>query len=95
MGMFGGQTEFICVEPGPLPFADASFDIVTSKDSIIHIADKHALAVEIARIPEKIRGFGRVKERNLAAARMAWQELMQQWRAPAAGAPAAKQAVGA
>lgn len=44
------QTEFICVEPGPLAFADASFDIVTSKDSIIHIADKHALAADIFRV---------------------------------------------
>jgi phosphoethanolamine N-methyltransferase len=43
------QTEFLCVEPGPLPFADASFDVVTSKDSIIHIADKHTLAADIYR----------------------------------------------
>ncbi len=45
-----GQTEFVCVEPGPLPFADTSFDVVTSKDSIIHIADKHALAADIYRV---------------------------------------------
>jgi len=44
------QTEFLCVEPGPLPFADASFDVVTSKDSIIHIADKHALVADIYRV---------------------------------------------
>lgn len=44
------QTEFVCVEPGPLPFADASFDAVTSKDSIIHIADKHGLAADIFRV---------------------------------------------
>ena len=44
------QTDFLCVEPGPLPFADASFDAVTSKDSIIHIADKHALAADIFRV---------------------------------------------
>ncbi len=43
-------------------------------------ADNHALAVEIARIPEKIKGYGHVKERNLVAARGQWQELMQQWR---------------
>lgn len=45
-----GLTEFVCVKPGPLPFAGASFDAVTSKDSIIHIADKHALAAEIFRV---------------------------------------------
>jgi len=38
------------VEPGPLPFGDACFDIVFSKDSLIHIADKPALYREILRI---------------------------------------------
>jgi len=46
------RAEFICVEPGPLPFADASFEIVTSKDSIIHIEDKHALAADVFRVLE-------------------------------------------
>ena len=40
----------IKVEPGPLPFADDEFDIVFSKDSIIHITDKEALAREIFRV---------------------------------------------
>jgi indolepyruvate ferredoxin oxidoreductase len=40
----------------------------------------HALAVEIAALPEKIRGYGHVKERNLAAVRPEWQRLLQQWR---------------
>jgi indolepyruvate ferredoxin oxidoreductase len=39
-----------------------------------------ALAVQIARIPEDIRGFGHVKERHLKAARAQWERLMQQWR---------------
>ncbi len=30
------------VEPGPLPFADGSFDVVFSKDALPHIADKEA-----------------------------------------------------
>jgi len=46
------QTEFIRVDPGPLPFGDASFEIVTSKDSIIHIEDKHALAADVFRLLE-------------------------------------------
>ncbi|MFZ4721074.1 MAG: class I SAM-dependent methyltransferase [Ilumatobacteraceae bacterium] len=41
---------FVAVEPGPLPFADGSFDIVFSKDSIVHIDDKHSLAAEIGRV---------------------------------------------
>lgn len=38
------------VSPGPLPFPDASFDLVFSKDSIIHIPDKAALAGEAFRV---------------------------------------------
>ena len=53
-------------------------------------ADKLALAVEIARIPEDIRGYGHVKERHLKAARAKWNGLMAQWRSP--GAPAQRQA---
>jgi indolepyruvate ferredoxin oxidoreductase len=43
-------------------------------------ADNRALAAEIARIPEEIRGYGHVKDRHLKAARGKWQALMQQWR---------------
>jgi indolepyruvate ferredoxin oxidoreductase len=39
----------------------------------------HALAVEIARVPEQIKGFGHVKQRNLAAAREQWDRLLAQW----------------
>ncbi len=46
------QTKFICVDPGPLPFGNASFEIVTSKDSIIHIPDKKELAADIYRVLE-------------------------------------------
>jgi SAM-dependent methyltransferase len=38
------------VEPGPLPFADESFDIVYSKDAIIHVRDKEALYAESSRV---------------------------------------------
>ncbi len=43
---------------------------------------RHALAVEIANIPEQIRGYGHVKEAHLEAARKNWARLMQQWRDP-------------
>ncbi|MBC8057819.1 MAG: indolepyruvate ferredoxin oxidoreductase family protein, partial [Rhizobiales bacterium] len=39
-----------------------------------------ALATEIARIPEEIRGYGHVKERHLASARPKWAALMNEWR---------------
>ena len=39
------------------------------------------LAVEIARIPEDIRGYGHVKDRHLATARPKWAALMNEWRA--------------
>ena len=45
-------------------------------------AGNHALAVEIACIPEQIKGFGHVKERNLAAARVQWDRLLLQWSDP-------------
>ncbi|WP_432261862.1 indolepyruvate ferredoxin oxidoreductase family protein [Cupriavidus sp. TMH.W2] len=37
------------------------------------------LALEIARLPQEIRGYGHVKARNLAAARTRWERLMAQW----------------
>ncbi len=38
------------VAPGPLPFPPGTFDIVFSKDSIVHIPDKHALMAEVFRV---------------------------------------------
>lgn len=38
------------VEPGPLPIEDQSLDFVFSKDAIIHIADKEALARDVFRV---------------------------------------------
>ena len=45
-------------------------------------ATNHATAVEIARIPDQIKGFGHVKERHLKAARQAWSSLMAAYRDP-------------
>ena len=38
------------VSPGPFPFQDAAFDVVFSKDSMIHIPDKRALYEDIHRV---------------------------------------------
>jgi indolepyruvate ferredoxin oxidoreductase len=40
-----------------------------------------AVAVDLARIPEQIRGYGHVKEKHLAAARQRQAQLLAQWRA--------------
>jgi indolepyruvate ferredoxin oxidoreductase len=54
-------------------------------------ASNHATAVELARIPEQIKGFGHVKERYLKTARARQDELMEQLRHPAP-APEERQA---
>jgi indolepyruvate ferredoxin oxidoreductase len=41
----------------------------------------HALALEIAAIPEEMRGFGHIKARNVAAARQKQKQLLERWRA--------------
>ncbi|APW40246.1 indolepyruvate ferredoxin oxidoreductase [Rhodoferax koreense] len=45
-------------------------------------AANHATAVEIARIPELIRGYGHVKERNLVEARAKWAALTAEFHQP-------------
>lgn len=44
------RIRFELVTPGPLPFADASFDLVFSKDAMVHIPDKAALYAEVLRV---------------------------------------------
>ena len=50
----------------------------------------HALACRIAELPDQIRGFGHVKDRNIAAARLSRQRLLDELRAPAAAISAAE-----
>jgi len=47
-----GQCQFQTVSIGPLPFPDASFDIVVSSGAITQISDKRALFTEILRVLE-------------------------------------------
>jgi ubiquinone/menaquinone biosynthesis C-methylase UbiE len=44
------RTAFVKVEPGPLPFSDATFDAVFSKDAMIHVPDKEALFADLFRV---------------------------------------------
>ena len=43
--------------------------------------ENHSLAVALASIPEKIRGFGHVKDRHLKKAKAEEHELLMQFRA--------------
>ena len=47
-------------------------------------ADNRSLAVEIASVPEHIRGYGHVKEEHEAKAKTRWNELLATWRNPKA-----------
>lgn len=44
------RIRFELVPPGPLPFPARSFDVVFSKDAMVHIADKHLLFREAMRV---------------------------------------------
>ena len=48
-------------------------------------AENLARAVQIARIPEDIRGYGHVKLRHVAAARVRWDTLMTAFRGQGEG----------
>ncbi len=53
-------------------------------------ADNHATAVELARVPAQIRGFGHVKEANVQRAKAAEAALLERWRSPPAVLQAAE-----
>jgi SAM-dependent methyltransferase len=44
------RVRFVQAAPGPLPFAGESFDVVFSKDALLHVPDKDALFAEIFRV---------------------------------------------
>ena len=71
-------------------------EYTTSIDTLLKTlgADNHATAVEVARIPELIKGYGHVKERNVKTARLQWAGLMNEYAAIslAPGAETARQA---
>jgi indolepyruvate ferredoxin oxidoreductase len=66
-------------------------DYRTSIDELLTglTPDNHALAVEIARLPEHIRGYGHVKEEHYAKVKAKWASLMDAWRNPMAKKAAA------
>ena len=42
--------------------------------------ENHSIAVQLANVPDQIKGFGHVKERNLTAAMVQWQNSMDAFR---------------
>jgi indolepyruvate ferredoxin oxidoreductase len=75
LDIFGRTPERRAERELPAEYRRSVEQVIASLD-----AGNHPLALEIARVPEQIKGFGHVKERNLAAARAQWQQLMAQWR---------------
>jgi indolepyruvate ferredoxin oxidoreductase len=56
-----------------------SMEAVMHKLSLENAPAHLLLALEIAKIPESIKGFGHVKEKNTAAARLKWNLLIKQF----------------
>jgi indolepyruvate ferredoxin oxidoreductase len=72
-----GKTEERKMERALIGEYRASIETVLASLSPANLS----LAVEIARVPEDIRGYGHVKERHLQTARPKWDKLMADWRA--------------
>jgi phosphoethanolamine N-methyltransferase len=76
----GARVEFLLVAPGPLPLADASFDVAFTKDSIIHVEDKAALFRDVYRVLRPggvfVGGDWLGAGRPASAAMRAWLEIV-------------------
>ena len=61
-------------------------------DGVLSTLDQnnHAMAVQIASVPEAMRGFGHVKEKNVTAAKEREASLLAAYRAPASEKAAAE-----
>ena len=56
----------------------------------IDFGDQIALAVQIAQVPESMRGFGHIKEKNVKAAKEREASLLASYRSPATARAAAE-----
>jgi indolepyruvate ferredoxin oxidoreductase len=50
-------------------------------------ADKLELALQLARLPERVRGYGPVKHANVLAVKAQWASTLARYRAPAEALP--------
>ena len=56
-------------------YIDSVTEVLTSLN-----IENHSIAVQLANVPDQIKGFGHVKERNLKAAMVQWQNSMDAFR---------------
>jgi len=79
-----GYTEERRMERALIQEYQASIDKVLAQLQAGHVsAERYALALELARLPESMKGFGHVKARNVDAARRKWADLEARWNQPA------------
>ena len=77
-----GYTEERRMERALVHAYQASIDKVLAQLPSGHVsAERYAIAVELARLPERMKGFGHVKARNVDAARRTWADLESKWQA--------------
>ncbi|MEC7537061.1 MAG: indolepyruvate ferredoxin oxidoreductase family protein, partial [Pseudomonadota bacterium] len=59
-------------------------DYVTTIEALLRdlTPDNHATAIDIAALPEQIRGYGHVKESNISLAKARQRELLAEFRSP-------------
>ena len=67
----------------------ADYEAMVRELSAALSPDNHALALEIACLPEQIRGFGHIKQRNTEIAKARETELLGIWRSKDTAASAA------
>ena len=70
-----GKTEERRMERALIGEYTASIDILLQTLN----AENYTTAVDVARIPELIKGYGHVKERNVKTARLQWAGLMKDY----------------
>jgi indolepyruvate ferredoxin oxidoreductase len=75
-----GYTEERRMERALIQEYQATIDKVLAQLQAGHVsAERYALALELARLPESMKGFGHVKARNVDAARRKWADLEAKW----------------